>query len=133
MASTNFQDYNQNTPIAASWLNDVNKTVYGPAGGPRLAIGVAAALVRFSVSAGVVTIQQALNVQSVVRTGPGVFTVTYTAPLTNSANCYQITQNVPGFTSYSAETVQSVTINLTNFADTGTDPGSCCVAVFGAN
>jgi hypothetical protein len=35
MASTTFQDYNQNTPIVASWLNDVNAEVYTPTGIPK--------------------------------------------------------------------------------------------------
>lgn len=30
MASTQFVDYSQNTPIVAAWLNDVNGNVYGP-------------------------------------------------------------------------------------------------------
>lgn len=133
MASTFFQDYNQNTPIVATWLNDVNSAVYGPGGASKKALGVADAWVRFSVSGAVVTIQQSLNVQSVSRLSAGIYQITYGTALTNITNCYQISSSIPGFVSYSAETANSVTINIANTSDSPTDPGSCCVVIYGAN
>lgn len=134
MASTVFQDYNQNTPIVAAWLNDINKGVYSPANGlPRVASSIPVAWVRFSVTAGVVTIQQSVNIVSVVRTGSGVFVVTYGATLTNTANCYQIAMNMAGFISYGTETTNSVTIDTANTSNVATDPGSCSVVIIGTN
>jgi len=132
MASTNFQDYNQNTPIVATWLNDVNGVTYGANGGNRVALGIPTAWVRFSVVAGIVAIQQSVGVLSVVRGSTGVFTVNY-APLAGATNCYQVTPNIAGFSSYSAETSGSVTINIGNTANVPTDPGSCCVTISGGN
>lgn len=133
MASTTFQDYNQNNPVTSAWLNDINNGIYSPGGVPRVASLIPVAWVRFAVVAGVVTIQQSVNVASVVRISTGVYVVTYGTALTNTANCYEISQNVPGFTSYGAETNQSVTINTANTADIATDPGSCCVTILGTN
>jgi hypothetical protein len=133
MASTVFQDYNENNPIVSSWLNDVNGVTYAPAGGKRVAVEIPVAWVRFSVSSGVVTIQQSQGVSSVVRTAAGVYVITYTATLTESTNCYQIIQNVPGFASYSGESINGVTINLQNTALVLADPASACVVVLGAN
>lgn len=134
MASTVFQDYNQNNPIVSAWLNDINNGIYSPVGGvPRVAIDIPVAWVRFSVIGGVVAIQQSSNVASVVRNSAGNFTVTYGASLTNTTNCYQISQNVAGFVSYSAEAANSVTVQLANTSNVATDPGSCCVVVLGAN
>lgn len=134
MASTTFQDYNQNTPIVAAWLNDINAGVYSPNNGvPRVAIDIPAAWVRFSVTGGVVAIQQSSNVASVVRNSTGNYTITYGTALTNAANCYQITQNIAGFSEYTAETANSVTIQVGNTSNVATDPGSCCVVVLGTN
>ena len=133
MASTNFQDYNQNTPIVSAWLNDVNAGVYSPGGVPRTASMIPVAWVRFSVTAGIVAIQQSVNISSVVRASTGVFTVTYGTALTNTANCYQVTQNVAGFVTYGAETNNSVVIDTTNTNNVATDPGTCCVTVWGIN
>lgn len=133
MASTIFQDFNQNTPIVAAWLNDVNKGVYSPGGVPKVASLIPAAWVRFSVTAGVVAIQQSFNVSTVVRTGAGAFTITYGTALTNAANCYQIAQNSAGFVSYGAETASTVVVNTTNTANAATDPGTCSVVIWGAN
>ena len=133
MASTVFQDYNQNNPIVATWLNDVNGVTYAPGGGKRTAVEIPVAWVRFSVAGGVVTIQQSQGVASVVRSAAGVYVITYSAPLTNSTNCYQIVQNTPGFSSYGAESASSVTINLQNTALVLSDPGSACVTISGAN
>lgn len=133
MASTTFIDYSQNTPIVAAWLNDINKGIYSPAGVPKVASLIPAAWVRFSVSGGVVTIQQQFNVASVARTGAGVFVIAYGAPLTNAANCYEVMQNLAGFVSYGTETTNSITINTANTSNIATDPGTCSVVIYGAN
>jgi len=133
MASTNFQDYNQNTPIVAAWLNDINAGVYSPGGVPRTASMIPVAWVRFSISAGVVTIQQSVNIANVSRSGAGVFVITYGTSLTNAANCYDISTNIAGFASYSSETNNSVTIDIANTSNVATDPGSCCVVILGTN
>src|ERR1700756_5198661 len=133
MASTNFQDYNQNNPVTSAWLNDINKGVYSPGGVPRVATMIPVAWVRFSVTAGVVAIQQSVGISSVVRILTGVFVVTYSTALTNTANCYDIPQNSAGFVSFGAETNQTVTINTANTANVATDPGACCVVILGAN
>lgn len=133
MASTTFQDYNENTPIVAAWLNDVNNTTYTPAGTPKLAVQSAAAWLRFSVTAGVVTIVQSNNINTVVRTGVGVYVVTFTAPMVNAANSYSVTMPVAGFAIYSSESVSSVTITCTDTTNAALDPASVCLQVFGAN
>jgi hypothetical protein len=133
MASTVFQDYNQNNPIVSSWLNDINNGVYTPAGTPRKAIQTAAAWVRFSVTAGVVAIQQSSNIASVVRSGPGVYTITYGAPMVNSANCYGVEMSAAGFTAITAESQTAVLLDTTNTANTAFDPPFVSFVVFGAN
>jgi hypothetical protein len=132
MASTTFQDYNQNNPIVAAWLNDVNGNTYTPAGTKTTALQSAAAWVRFSIVGGVVTIQQSVNVSSVVRSSPGVYVVTYAAPLTNVNNCYSINMNVAGFVGYTADAAGSVTIDTTNISNVAFDPGNVSFVVFGA-
>ena len=133
MASTNFQDYNQNTPIVSAWLNDVNKGIYSPGGVPRTASMIPVAWVRFSVTGGVVEIQESANISTVIRASAGVFTVTYGTALTNATNCYQVTQNVAGFTTYGTETNNSVVVNTANTSNVATDPGTCCVTIWGIN
>lgn len=133
MASTFFQDYNQNTPITSAWLNDINKGIYSPSGVPKVASNISAAWVRFSVTGGVVAIQQSVNITSVVRNSAGNYTVTYGSILTNATNCYEISQNVAGFTYPGAETTQSVVVNTANTANVPTDPGSCSVVIYGTN
>lgn len=134
MASTNFQDYNQNTPIVASWLNDVNGATYTAAGTKRVALQIAAAWVRFNVNAGVVTIQQSSNISTVVRTSTGVFVITYGKPMTNVANCYSITlAGSIGVAQVASETASSVTVNVENLSGTAIDPVNLCLTVFGAN
>lgn len=133
MASTNFQDYNQNTPIVAAWLNDVNAGIYSPGGIPKKAVQSAAAWARFSVAGGVVTIQQSSNIATVTRTSAGLFVITYGAPLTNAANCYSFSTNLAGFQQVSAEAVGSVTVQFSNTADAATDPTLASVVIFGAN
>jgi len=133
MASTFFQDYNQNTPIVSAWLNAVNAAVYGPLGTPKVAVQSAAAWVRFSVAGGVPTIQQSSNIATVVRLSAGVYQITYASPLVNAANCYGITQAESGFSFPSAETQGSVTVTFTNPANTSTDPVAASVVIFGAD
>jgi len=133
MASTQFQDYNQNTPIVAAWLNDVNGATYTAAGTRKLAVQSSSAWVRFSITGGVVVIQQSSNIATVVRTGVGVYVVTYGAPMTNAANCYEINLGTAGFTVPSAEAVGSVTLTCTNTANTAADPTFVSLVVHGAN
>lgn len=134
MASTTFQDYNQNNPITSAWLNDINAGIYSPlAGIPRKAVDIPSAWVRFSVSGGIVSVQQSSNVNSVIRNSAGNFTISYSIPLAGSANCYQISQDLAGFSNFTLETVSSVTIQLANTVNTATDPGNCCVVVWGTN
>lgn len=133
MASTVFQDYNQNNPIVSSWLNDINNGVYSPGGVPKVSSLIPVAWVRFSVTAGIVTIQQSFNISSVTRSSAGTFLVTYSEILTNVANCYEIAQNQAGFISYGAETTQSVVVNTGNTTNVPTDPGTCSVVIYGAN
>ena len=133
MASTNFQDYNQNTPIVSAWLNDVNDNTYSAAGVAKTYQNSAAAWVRFSVTGGVIAIQQSVNVQSVTRTGVGVYVVQYVQALTNISNCYSISMPQAGFAEYSAESTSTVTITTTNNGNVAFDPSSVSVVVFGAN
>jgi hypothetical protein len=133
VASTTFQDYNQNNPVVSSWLNDVNSIAYTPAGTHRVAIQTAAAWVRFSVTGGVVAIQQSTNISTVGRTGVGVYVITYGAPLSNAANSYGITMSQAGFAFQAAEALGSVTINTHDTTNTAVDPASVSVQIFGAN
>jgi hypothetical protein len=133
MASTVFQDYNQNNPIVSAWLNDVNSATYTVAGTAKLAAQSAAAWVRFSVVAGIVTVQQSSNVSSVSRLGVGIYLVTYAKPLVNPFNCYGISLNQAGFGFMNAESTTTVTINTTNIAGGAVDPGTVSLQVFGAN
>lgn len=131
MASTLFQDYNQNNPIVATWLNDINGGVYSPGGVPKKAVQSAAAWVRFAGATGVIA--QSSNISSVVRNSTGNYTITYASPLTNSTNCYEISTNQAGFNFVSAEAVGGVTINCNGTANTPSDPGFVSVVIFGAN
>lgn len=133
MASTTFQDYNQNNPIVSSWLNDVNKTTYTAAGTAKIAVQSAAAWLRFSVIGGVVTIQQSNNIATVVRTGVGVYVVTYAAPMTNAVNSYGLSMNEAGFLIPSAESSTGVTLTATDHTNAAVDPPSVSLQVFGAD
>jgi len=133
MTSTFFQDYNQNNPITSSWLNPVNNAVYTPAGVAKLAVQSAAAFVRFAVSGGVVTIQQSVNISTVVRTSVGVYVITYNTPLTGALNAYGFSMDLPGFVFRTAESAAELTIGTTNTANTSFDPDFVSVLVFGAN
>jgi hypothetical protein len=133
MASTNFQDYNQNTPIMSSWLNDVNAAVYTAGGAAKKAAQSAAALVRFSVSGGVVTVQQSVNITSVVRVSAGVYTVTYSSPMTNATNSYGVSMNQAGFIYTGADSTVGVTIHTTDSSNAPSDPTAVSLQVFGAS
>jgi hypothetical protein len=133
MASTNFQDYNENNPIVSAWLNDVNGVAYSPSGLKKVAVQSAAAWVRFEIVAGVITIQQSINVASVVRTSAGLYVITYGAALTNTTNCYGFSSNLVGFNNVMSETSGSVTVQFANTSDVATDPGFVSVVIFGAN
>lgn len=133
MASTTFQDYNQNNPIVAAWLNDVNGVAYALSGAKKVAVQMSAAWVRFSVTAGVVAIQQSSNILSVVRSSAGVYVVTYGSALTNAVNCYSMSMNTAGFMNYSAESNLNVTINTNTTGSVAFDPGSVSFMIFGAD
>ena len=133
MTSTVFQDFNQNTPIVSAWLNDINNGIYSPGGIPRVSSLIPVAWVRFQVVGGVVTVQQAVNVTSVMRSSAGVFTVFYGSVLPSATNCYEISQNLPGFVSYGTETTASVVVNTSNTVNAPTDPGTCSVVIYGVN
>jgi hypothetical protein len=133
MANTIFQDYNQNNPIVSSWLNDINNGVYSGVGVPRKALASSAAWVRFSVTGGVVVIQQSSNIASIVRTGAGVYVVTYGAAMVNAANCYETSMGLAGFIVPSVESVNGVTLTCTNVANAATDPAFLSLVVHGAN
>lgn len=132
MASTFFTDFNQNNPVVAAWLNDINNGVYSGKGLPRLAQASSAAWVRFFVSGGVVAIQQSNNIVSVTRSSLGIYVISYPA-MGQATNCYEISMDQPGFAFRSAETLTSVTINCTNTANTAFDPGFVSVVIHGAN
>jgi hypothetical protein len=133
MSSTFFQDYNQNNPIVSSWLNDINNGVYTPTGTAKVASASAAAWVRFSISGGVVMVQQSYNVAGVSRTSAGVYVVSYEAALTETTNCYEISMDQAGFTFRTAETSNSVTIGTTNTSNTSFDPDIVSVVIHGEN
>lgn len=133
MASTNFQDFNQNTPITASWLNDANSAVYTPGGIPKLAAQSAAAWVRFQISGGVITINESSNVVSVVRTAPGVYVINYSVIMSTTGNAYAFSMTQAGFITWAPESQTSVTVNTTNTSNVAFDPSFVCVVVFGNN
>jgi hypothetical protein len=132
MASTIFQDYNENNPIVSAWLNDVNNAVYPASGLPNAAAAAPVAWVRFSVAAGVVTINQAVGITGVTRTSTGVYVIQYGVSMVAAQNCYSVSSNLPGFLYTSAETQVGATINFLNVSNTPTDPGGVCFMLFGA-
>jgi hypothetical protein len=133
VASTFFQDYNENNPIVSAWLNDINNGIYSVGKIPKLAAQISSAWVRFNVNAGIVTIQQSSNVASVARTSAGLYVITYAAALTNVANCYSLSSNSTGFANMVSETAAEVTVQFANTSDVATDPGFVSLVVFGAN
>lgn len=133
MASTFFQDYNQNNPIVAAWLNDVNGVTYSPnTGTTKTALQSAAAWVVFSVTAGVVSIQQSNNVNTVVRTSAGLYVITWAVAMVSATNCFSLNSNLAGFQEYTAQTKTSVTVQFSDISNVATDPGSVSVIMFGA-
>lgn len=133
MASTTFQDYNSNNPVTAAWLNDVNSATYTPHGTKRSAANAAAAWVKFTVTAGVVAIVQSANINTVVRTGVGVYVVTFVTPMTGASNSYSLAMSSAGFMVFSNESVNGFTITCTNTSNVAFDPASVCAQAFGAN
>lgn len=133
MASTIFQDYNQNNPIVSSWLNDVNAATYSPGGVARVALGNAAAWVRFFWNGSAIVIQQSLNVSTVTRTSAGLYTITYGAPMVGATNCYGITLGSAGFSFVTGEAVGSVSIETTNASNVATDATSVSFVLFATN
>lgn len=131
MASTNFQDYNQNTPIVATWLNDVDGVTYSPSNLKKVASNSAAAWVRFVGASGV--IQQSNNIMSVTRVSVGVYTILYANPMGEATNSYGVSSSLAGFNSVTAETTNSVTLAFTNISNAPADPGSISVQIFGVN
>lgn len=133
MASTIFQDYNQNNPIVAEWLNDINTGVYSPGGVPKKAVQSSAAWARFAVVGGVITVNQSYNVSGVIRGGVGIYTIDYTIPLTQTLNCYSLSMSQAGFMFVTLDATGAVTINTMNTANVPVDPAFISVVVYGAN
>lgn len=131
MSSTTFVDFSQNTPIGAAWLNDVNANTYTPQNVRKTANNSAAAWVRFVGSSGLV--QQSVNVATVVRISAGIYTITFSNPMTNTANCYSLSMSQAGFIFVSGESAATVTISVTDASNNPVDPAFVGVVVFGAN
>lgn len=101
------------------------------------------ARVNFSVSGGVVTINDAYNISSVVRTATGRFTINFTNPMSNVFYCPTLISRRPtGSTSEDGicyglgSTVRPMNTNqfpisINNAASTAEDPLVCCINVFG--
>jgi len=128
MPSRTYQDYNQNTPITALWLNAVNQFVYGSAGNNNVTSPVA--WCRFNGTTG--TLLQSSGVAGLVRNSAGNYTVTYSQSLPQASNVYQITTNQIGFNAILSEAINSVTFEATNPSQVPTDPTIVCLVVFGA-
>ena len=122
MPSVTYQDYNQNTPVTALWLNGINKFVFGGLTSP-------CAWVRFDGTSGV--IKQSYGVQSVTVNSAGNYTIVYTNPVGGSFNCYNVTTNLQGFNNVVAETNASVTIQTASTTGVPTNATLVCVTVFG--
>ena len=129
MASTTFVDYSQNTPITAAWLNDVNNDTYNTDGSVNKSNQQAFAWVRFNGTTGGI-VSQSSNVQSVTRTGTGVYVIAYTVTLPQATNCYGVSTNLVGFSTISAETVNSVTISCVNALQVASDPTLVSVQIW---
>lgn len=134
MASTNFQDYNQQNPITSAWLNDVNNATYMPTTGTRRGAPLmSAAWVRFSIIAGVINIQQSSNINLVTRTGVGVYVITYTITMSGVGNSYGFSMSAPGFMAFTNETTTTVTVTVTDTTNAAFDPANVSVQIYGAN
>lgn len=132
MATTTFQDYNQNTPIVSTWLNDVNGVAYTPAGTKNVALQIPLAWVRFTAATGVIS--QSQGIQSVVRASTGVYNVTYANVALNAKNCYSLEMDIPGFifTNTGVESTGGVQVNAQNTLGTPTDPGEISLVIYGS-
>ena len=128
MPSRNYQDYNQNTPITAAWLNGVNSFVFGSAGNNAQTSPLA--WVRFNGTTGAII--QSYGVSTVTRNSAGNYTIQYGQTLTQATNCYNISSNLLGAQAVLSETTNSVTIETANSSFTPTDPTIVSVVVFGA-
>lgn len=128
MPSSNFQDYNQNTPITSAWLNGVNQYIFGNTAGH--AVTSPAVWIRFNGTLG--TVQQSYGVAGITRNSAGNYTVTYNQTLPNIANCYVITTNLQGGFFVLSETATSVTFEVVNSGGIPTDTTLVSVVVFGA-
>lgn len=128
MPSRTYTDFSQNTPIMADWLNGVNGFIYGKQG--NNAQTSPAAWVRFNGTNAV--IQQSYGVSLVTRNSAGSYTITFTNPLPNAANCYSIMSNVLGMNAVVSESGTTVTINCANVGGVLTDPTNVSFIVFGA-
>lgn len=142
MASTFFQDYNQNTPVVSTWLNDVNADVYtpstgipaSPGGTARTAVQQAAAWARFSVSGGVITILQSVGIASITYISVGLYQINYLKQMVNAQNCYSMSCGQAAFAIVGTETQTSTQISFQNPTASATiDPANVSFAVFGAN
>ena len=128
MPSVTFQDYNQNTPVTALWLNGINRFVFGTAG--NNAQTSPAAWVRFNGTNG--SVVQSYGVSQVTRNSVGNYTITFANPLPQVSNCYSIMTNVLGMSAVMAETTTTVTIETANSGGVLTDPPSVSFIMFGA-
>jgi hypothetical protein len=128
MPSRTYQDYSQNTPITAAWLNAVNQFIYGTTGSNSISTPLA--WVRFDGTTA--TILQSEGVFTVVRNSAGNYTISYSQTLAQAANVYNITTNISGFAKQVSETTNSVTIQITDKTDTAADPTVVSLVVFGA-
>jgi hypothetical protein len=128
MPSQNFQDYNQNNPVTSTWLNGVNKFIFGLLGNNAQTSPLA--WVRFNGTTGAIV--QSYGVASVVRNGLGNYTVTFAQTLAQATNVYSISQNVLGMNGTIAETTNSVTFQTANTAGANVDPTAVSITVFGA-
>lgn len=128
MAKTTFIDYNQNTPITASWLNDIDNGVYNTDGTHNVAAQTCLGWVRFNGATG--AISSSTGILSVVRTGTGLYTITYDVTVPQSANCYAITTNQAGFGIVAGESANTVSIRCSDTSNAVVDPTIVCVQIF---
>lgn len=131
MASTNFFDYSQNTPIVAAWLNDINKGVYNADGSHNLAAQTPFAWVRFTGATGAIV--SSAGISSVVRNSAGSYHIVYASTLPVATNCYSINTNLAGFQTIASETTGSVDILVANTSNVATDASIVCVQIFASH
>jgi len=122
MPSSNFSDYNTNTPITAAWLSGINNFAFSGVTSP-------AAWVRFDGTSG--HIVQSYGIAGVTRTATGIYTVTFAQTLPNAANCYQVTTNIIGMNAVTTETTNSIVVETANSSGVLADSTAVSVLVFG--